>query len=103
MTTIPEDFTYLEPWEDETSDRFADELSKEISSEHILFGVQVKTLARRCDRDDFLFSLIEQPGTYVQVHLTWKHEESADWPKTLLFSSFEDWVNTSMLPDNRDY
>lgn len=43
MTTIPEDFTYLEPWEDETSDRFADELYKEISSEHMLFGVQVKT------------------------------------------------------------
>lgn len=55
MTTIPEDFTYLEPWEDETSDRFADELYKEVSSEHILFGAQVKTLARRCDRDDFLF------------------------------------------------
>lgn len=101
MTTLPEGFIYLEPWEAETSERFAEELYKENSRNHILFGVQVKTVARRCDRDDFLFSLLDEQGTYAQVHLTWKYEESAEWPKTVMFSSFEEWVHASMLPDNK--
>ena len=31
--------------------------------------------------------------------LTWKHEELVEWPKTLMFSSFDEWVRDSM-PDN---
>jgi hypothetical protein len=60
-------------------------------------------IVRRCDRDDFLLSLLDKPGTYAQVHLTWKHEVSAEWPKTLIFSSLEEWVRISMLPDNKYY
>ncbi|MBU5344277.1 hypothetical protein [Paenibacillus lautus] len=103
MTIIAGDFIYLEPWEAETSERFAEELYKEISKGHILFGVRVKIITRRCDRDDFLFSLLDEPETYAQVHLTWKHEELAEWPKTLMFSSFDEWVRDSMLPDNKYY
>lgn len=55
MTTMPEDFIYLEPWEAETSERIAEELYREISMEHMLYGIPVKPVARRCDRDDFVF------------------------------------------------
>lgn len=34
---------------------------------------------------------------YSQVHLTWINEELAEWPKTLMFSSFDKWVRDLMI------
>lgn len=78
-------FELLAPWESidpENSDRFEDEYAAEIGKGHPLYGVPVKALARRVDRDDVLFRLLRHLCSYAVVHLTWSGREESDsrWP-----------------------
>jgi len=70
---------------------FSDELRRELPSGHVLLGIDAVAIARREDRDDFLF-IIEHPEyKYAQVHLTWSVETNPIWPSTNLFETVIDW------------
>ncbi|ULH15527.1 hypothetical protein MF271_16695 [Deinococcus sp. KNUC1210] len=75
---------------------FEAELSGEVVMGHPLHGVQVRTLARRDGRDDFLFELLDSPGQLAVVHLTWVHTryghaDRPPWPWTRIHPSIDEW------------
>ncbi|MBB6635300.1 hypothetical protein [Cohnella thailandensis] len=96
---------FIEPWIQETSSAFIKELIKEVSIEHILFGEELEVVSRRIDNDDVLFKFKRSEDKYVQVHLIWKmsKELSPDWPKSIIYYSFEEWIENVMKIDNKEY
>ena len=89
---------WLEPWSQVENDSgLEDELKREVSPRHPLYGIEAKAIARGRE-DDFLFALAD--GRCALVHLTWKRESSADWPWTVFFADFETWRTEGMLPDH---
>jgi len=87
--------TWPEPWESfedsETGNALARELKKELSDQHILFGISVKPIAKRKDCDDVLFELLDGSHRLANVHLTWSHqpEPYANCPQTTIFRDWE--------------
>jgi hypothetical protein len=77
------------------------ELQRELSPGHPLFGMLVKTLARRQDRDDVLFAVQDRTGRVTVVHLTWTQSppECPPWPHTTLFPNLETWAVEGMHSD----
>lgn len=96
---------YIEPWISEYSSTYLEELYKEISEDHLLYGIALNVVARRLDKDEVLFQFKENSNKYVQVHLTWKKDKEIDpkWPKSRVYNSFEDWATEVMLIDNKEY
>jgi hypothetical protein len=80
--------TILEPWHRCDDPRFEEELRREICSSHVLHGVAATIIARRQDRDDFLFELPD--GRFAIVHLTWARESDPRWPATEVFDSIDE-------------
>jgi hypothetical protein len=78
------------------------ELIRELADEHPLYGLSVRTLARRGDCDDVLFAIEDGTGRVAAVHLTWTQNppEQPPWPGTTLFPSLDDWVIGGMLSDH---
>jgi hypothetical protein len=71
------------------------ELSRELKTEHPLFGVPVAVIARRHDRDDVLFEIQDGSERIAEVHLTYAHErEEPPWPMTSLFATLAAWVES---------
>ncbi|ATY34377.1 hypothetical protein [Sphingomonas psychrotolerans] len=66
-----------------------EELVRELSPGHVLYGSRASAMGRRWRRDDVLFRL--EDGRYAQVHLTRREETNPFWPSTDLFASFADW------------
>lgn len=63
------------PWEhltESTAITLQQELQKELSPSHQLFGTKSVALAHRIDNDDVLF-WIQDLNTYAIIHLTWSH------------------------------
>jgi len=95
---------WLIPWHAEAEDdpqiqaTWESELSREVCSQHDLFGESVKLIARRQDMDQALFSLSD--GRVADVHLTWigKIEKDARWPVCEVHDSIEQWVRETMTP-----
>jgi len=87
-----------EPWHDvsdqQEANGLAGELHRELSKGHPLFGVAVRTLARRHDCDDVLFALEDDSGQVAVVHLTWTMSppERLPWPDCTLYPSLDQWV-----------
>ncbi len=75
---------------DEERLRLETELKREVSHEHPLFGLSGRCLARRADRDDFLFSFSDAKHPFAVVHLTWRVEKGMDWPWTVFFLDAND-------------
>jgi hypothetical protein len=73
---------------------FEKELANEVCSEHILYKVNAKVLARKTDRDDFLFFIEGLENPYCIVHLTWSKETKPDWPWTIQFESKSSFLET---------
>ena len=72
-----------DPWDVIDELRWAEglenELQKELSPEHKLYGKKATAIATRCDNDDVLFAFDD--GSLAVVHLTWaKREETPPWP-----------------------
>ena len=106
-----------EPWYRVSDPCFVKELRREMCPQHILYGVQVKTVARRFDNDDVLFELTDHTHTLVgspsppinspilnlrkaMVHLTWGGlETDPAWPSTGLFSTWAQWIDQIMVPE----
>lgn len=74
---------------------YGNELKKELNKLHVLYGIQLKALARRLDRDDVLFLLLEGTERYAVVHLSWigKEEKEPQYPLTRLYNNFNDLIN----------
>ena len=66
-----------------------EELARELSPGHVLYGVHATAMGRRWRRDDVLFVLGD--GRFAQVHLTRRQESNRAWPSTDVYDSFEDW------------
>jgi hypothetical protein len=101
---IPGNLPCLPPW------HFADnglnrQLEKELSRGHILFGKDVKTIARRQDNDDVLFAVFDSDFKYAKVHLTWSQSKSNDifYPTTTTYMDWNDVYNNLFIPDNKDW
>jgi hypothetical protein len=94
----------LEPWVRSTAP-LHDELGREVSSAHPLFGVRARAIARRMDTDDVLFALVGAAYPFVVVHLTWagKPEETPAFPRTVFYRSREEWIERRMTPDHREW
>lgn len=75
------------PWIACNDSQFDEELRREVCSEHVLYGVDARVIARRQDLDDFLFELSD--SRYANVHLTWSKELDPTWPSTEIYESRE--------------
>lgn len=95
---------FLDPWQSSKSIKFFQELQKEMCESHVLFGKNLEIVARREDRDEYLFKYIDEEK-YVQVHLTWRGSVEPDpfWPVTTIYESFEQWKTEIMIPNNSRY
>jgi hypothetical protein len=62
---------FLDPWQTSILDEFILELRKEVCKDHVLYNKDLKIVARRRDRDEYLFWIINE-GKFAQVHLTWR-------------------------------
>ena len=63
------------------------ELARELHSAHVLFGVPVKAIALRQDRDDVAFEFQDGTSRVAIVHLTHSRESDPKWPATTIYSS----------------
>jgi len=70
--------------------RFHEELRKEISKQHKLWGVAVEVVARSYRADNILVLL---DNSVAEVHLTWtgKRELYPHWPRTTMFPDIGAW------------
>ena len=104
-TALP--FELLEPWGELPDDgsRLVAELHRELRTDHILYGVEAKAIAMRCDCDDVLFRIEGRPDQLAVVHLTWSGtvDPNKGWPSTDLFADIESWRTKCMIPDHEDY
>jgi len=84
--------------------RFEDEYATEIGKGHPLYGVPVRAVGRRIDRDDVLFELLRHLCDYAVVHLTWSGQEEADsrWPRYELFLD-EELMEKCIIPAQKEY
>jgi hypothetical protein len=83
----------------------AQELQRELSAGHPLFGMRVKTLARRQDCDGVLFALQDGTERVAVVHLTWTQSppERLPWPVTTMFPNLETWAAEGMRSDAAEF
>jgi hypothetical protein len=96
----PDAHRYLEPWEAlEPGNNFHTELQREAPTTHVLSKATIRAIARRGDRDDFLFRVMDREFSLAVVHLTWNRETDPKWPHTELFRDWEDFKVTRHDPD----
>ena len=76
----------------ETAANLLAELSRELPAVHQLRGRAVQAIARREDQDDVLFRSLEEADLIFYVHLTWSVESDPDWPWTVVYQSWDDFL-----------
>jgi hypothetical protein len=101
-------FQLLSPWESidpAKSTKFEDEYAVEIGKAHPLYGVPVKAIARRVDRDDVLFRLLRHLCDYAVVHLTWSGREEVGpmWPALEIYADDDDLMEKCIRPTHQEY
>jgi hypothetical protein len=101
---------WLEPWysiaeDPEQSKGMAHELRRELSPDHALFGLPVRAIGRRQDRDDVLYAIEDGTERVAVVHLTWTRSppESPPWPGTAIYDSFDQWTSIGMQADHAEF
>ncbi len=94
---------FINPWIaiDEDTEKLVIELRRELTDGHLLWNRNVRPIARRIDRDDVLFEIVEDPPCYAIVHLTWKggRESNPEWPTTKLFADIQEWARDAELAE----
>lgn len=94
---------YKLPWAS-CDEHLEEQLQKEVSQGHVLYGVKAKAIARRVDTDDVLFELADHEFNFAMVHLTWQEKPSSpEWPYTEMYRDFSDWANHCMIPDAAEF
>lgn len=96
-----QEITWLAPWYF-TTPGLEEELMQEVSLKHPLYGLQALAVGRREDNDDVLFFLPRHQPPLAVVHLTWRHEDSADRPRTSFYQSIQDFIDRRMKMDFRN-
>lgn len=101
---------WLAPWYSVSDDLaqvagMEQELQCELSRGHPLFGAPVKTLARRQDCDDVLFSVQDGTNRVAVVHLTWTRSSPEEPPRPVstLFANLDAWAVGAMHPDSGEW
>ena len=87
---------FLEPWiAVESPNGLENQLKRELSKDHILQNLKWHVIARRCDQDNILLQ-IKDESRVAEVHLTWgnKPDIHPQFPNTVFYSSFEEWLKT---------
>lgn len=85
---LPDGWFELQPT---TAGQLEAELRRELCSGHPLFGLPVRAVARRGDRDDVLFRSASDDRVFV-VHLTWSAETDPRWPATSEYASHQQFL-----------
>ena len=99
---VPSGFQFRIPWLADAANTSHEELARECSAEHCLFGVTARAVALRQDCDDVLFELFgaRAPGEFAVVHLAFAgRERTGQFPSTRVFPTFQDWVAQCMQPE----
>jgi hypothetical protein len=94
---------WLDPWkavEGEEKKLLEQELLAELCTHHVLYSVPLELIGRSLTSDEVLVRLRGVGHQYAVVHLTWKPETSADWPRAEFFSDMNEFVETRMKRDN---
>lgn len=103
---IATEFQWLPPWAGvgDVADSLDAELAKELSSRHSLRGATVRAIGKRTDCDDVLFA-IKGGNRLAVVHLTWSGQAESDdnYPATVMYHGWQDWVDKCLLPEYRHY
>ena len=85
FVTLPQDWRPIATSSD--PDRFAIELAREITPDHSLAGVKLRSIYFN-NNDDVLF--VRENGRICCVHLTYKKEATAESPHVIEWQSFTD-------------
>lgn len=94
----------LEPWQITANPSFYEtELKKEVSFFHPLNWKKVRAIAKRIDRDDVLFEVLNGKLKYAVVHLTWKKESTWKWPSTKFYKDWQDVYVNCIVGDNKSW
>lgn len=103
---VPDGFQFRVPWH-RTDQSLHDELRRELSPQHQLYGVTARAVARRQDNDDVLFELFGNgaPADFAVVHLTWsaQPDQFPSFPSTELYPTFAQWVADCMTLEADDW
>lgn len=89
--TWANDVSFSEPLEDLRADAdaanyFHSELLREVRHGHVLYGTDLRVIARALPQDDVLVETVD--GQVALVHLTFSgHAEAPPWPSTQLLDS----------------
>ena len=104
---------WLEPWwcfcleQPDLCSAFESELRKELCDTHVLHphGRGAAAIAKREDRDDFLFWLPRDNPSWAIVHLTFKGTRETDprWPRCSWLQSLTEFVEKEMNPANQEW
>ena len=81
------------------------QLEREISQEHPLFGLDARVVGRRIDNDDVVAVL--KDGRYVNVHLVWSTGTSpgafpSEYPSWFSYGTLDEFTQ-AMQADAADY
>lgn len=105
MLKMPIEF--LEPWValEANAEFIQRELVAEVGTGHLLYGREMRAVARREDCDDVLFVSTDEPPLVAVVHLTYARRPETDprFPSTTIFESIEQWIERGMKSDHKDY
>lgn len=105
--SIPAPVKWLEAWEllKDSGEVSVNELRKELASQHVLFVVALRAIARHIECDDVLFATEDLENPLAVVHLTWvgRTESEPQWPYTTLYKNWQDWIERRMNPDHQEY
>jgi hypothetical protein len=100
---------WLEPWwsiaslPQDFGERIIQQLTLEVPSGHVMFGLPVKLIARG-NGDDALFEILEGTSRIADVHMTWsKGTQRLPWPITTIYASLAEWAATDMITDHLDW
>lgn len=96
---------FLDPWCEfipGQGEVFLEELKRELSPGHPLYGTELLPLGHSGAADDALFGA--EDGRVFQVHLTLsRRAEQPPVPRTRVYVNADEWVQQVMLPANEDY
>jgi hypothetical protein len=96
---------FLDPWCEFVpgqSEVFLQELKRELSPGHLLYGLEVFPLGHSGAADDALFEA--EDGRVFQVHLTFSRRAALPpLPRTRVYANVDEWVQQVMLPANEEY
>lgn len=95
---------WLIPWRaahDESNG--VDEVRREVSPGHPLYGIKVRSIAYREDCDYALFALDDGTSRVALVHLNFQPGTNPHWPRTVLFDSLSAFASTRMVLDHKDW